>query len=177
MHWSVLTCEKTDSGILFSLPVPFWKCFLWFRLSPAATRLFFSMQNSCKETGSFFPPVNRFFCFQMVQMLFLYKASEKAIQSFFSVVTAGTNNGLKTTLCSGAASVFSFPACRSAAATPEEGRMKTIGSESSSFYSVICPAPTERVLQPGTLGSPHFFLLSLLYAHLCQNTSVKHSRF
>ena len=48
-----------------------------------ATRLFCSMQNACKETGSFFPTDIRFFCFQMVQMLFLYKATEKAIQSFF----------------------------------------------------------------------------------------------
>lgn len=85
VHRSVLTCEKTEHRhSFFSACFRFGSVFFGSVFRPA-TRLFCSMQNACKETGSFFPTDIRFFCFQMVQMLFLYKATEKAIQSFFLV--------------------------------------------------------------------------------------------
>ena len=84
VHRSVLTCEKNGTQTFFFLCLfPFWKCFLWFRVPTGDPFVLFDAER-LQGTGSFFPTDIRFFCFQMVQMLFLYKATEKAIQSFFS---------------------------------------------------------------------------------------------
>lgn len=85
VHRSVLTCEKNGTQTFFFLCLfPFWKCFLWFRVPTGDPFVLFDAER-LQGNRIFLSDGIRFFCFQMVQMLFLYKATEKAIQSFFLV--------------------------------------------------------------------------------------------
>ena len=91
VHRSVLTCEKNGTQTCFV------RCRTPARKPDLSFRRIFGSSASKWFRCSFFT-----------------KQLKRQFNRFFLSVTAGTNNGLKTTLCSGAASVFSSPACRSA---------------------------------------------------------------
>lgn len=115
VHRSVLTCEKNGTQTFFFLCLfPFWKCFLWFRVPTRRPVCFIRCRTPARKPDLSFRRIFGSSASKWFRCSFFTKQLKRQFNRFFLSVTAGTNNGLKTTLCSGAASVFSSPACRSA---------------------------------------------------------------
>lgn len=114
VHRSVLTCEKTERDILFSLPVSVLEVFSLVPCSDRRPVCFVRCRTPARKPDLSFRRIFGSSASKWFRCSFFTKQLKRQFNRFFLSVTAGTNNGLKTTLCSGAASVFSSPACRSA---------------------------------------------------------------
>ena len=106
--------KKRNTDILFSLPVSVLEVFSLVPCSDRRPVCFVRCRTPARKPDLSFRRIFGSSASKWFRCSFFTKQLKRQFNRFFLSVTAGTNNGLKTTLCSGAASVFSSPACRSA---------------------------------------------------------------